>query len=59
MKIEVLFVGSSIDAETYEGEYAAWGFVDGKLAIYTGATKEAATMVALYPETRLVRVRYV
>ena len=31
MKVEVQFLGNSVDMETYEGEYLSWVFVDGKL----------------------------
>ncbi len=58
MKVEVQFIGSSIDMEAYEGEHIEWSFHDGHLHIYVG-TKEESDRVASYPEGRVVRVRVV
>ena len=59
MKIEVLFVGSSIDSETYEAEYVSWVFGDDLLVVFTGASKEQTAKAASYPQGRVVRVRTV
>lgn len=58
MKIEVLFIGGSIDRDEYEGEHIQWTLHEGQLDIYVG-TKEESTRVAFYPESRVVRVRVV
>ena len=58
MKIEVQFVGSSIDVDTYEGEHINWSLHDGQLSIYVG-TKEEAERVATYPESRVVRIKVI
>lgn len=59
MKIEVTFVGASIDMETYEGKFVSWAFGDGQLTIFAGAKLEESHRVASYPESRVVRVRVV
>lgn len=60
MKVEVQFVGSSIDMEAYEGKYLSWVFTDGHLSILEGESEDDTLhMVASYPEGRVVRVRVV
>ena len=59
MKLEVLFVGSSIDSETYEGPYATWVFKKDQLVILMGASKKKVVQVASYPGGRVVRVRVI
>ena len=56
MEIEVQFIGSSIDADTYEGEHITWTAHEGYLSIYVGTEKDR---VASYPEGRVVRVRVI
>jgi hypothetical protein len=58
MKVEVQFLGNSLDVDTHEAEYVGWGFMDGQLNIFAG-TKDEADRVASYPESRVVRVRVV
>jgi hypothetical protein len=58
MKLEVQFVGGSIDADTYEGEHIDWNTHEGQITIYVG-TKEEADRVATYPADRVVRVKVV
>ena len=58
MKIEVLFVGASVDMETYEGDLVTWVSHEGYLHIWEGED-EKAKKVASYPENRVVRVRIV
>ena len=66
MKLEVLFVGSSIDSETYEAESVTWAFGEGLLVIFAGdspdnpsASSRGVTKVATYPMGRVVRVRII
>ena len=56
MKVEVQFLGGSIDTEVYEGERVTWMIHDGYVSIYVG-TEEEADIVAAYPEGRIVRIR--
>ncbi len=59
MKIEVQFVGDSIDVDIYEGAHIQWGKGEGGLLdIYVG-TLQATNRVASYPEGRVVRIRVV
>ncbi len=58
MKVEVQFLGDSIDMDVYEGEYVDWMHQEGHLYIYVG-TKEDAPRVASYPEGRIVRIRVI
>ncbi len=58
MKVEVLFVGGSIDADMYEGESVTWIFNADQLCIYTGG-KDEESVAASYPAGRVVRVRVV
>ena len=57
MKVEVKFLGDSIDTETYEAKYVSWVFGDGLLVVFTGPSKGGAAMAASYPQGRVVRVR--
>ena len=59
MKIEVLFVGSSIDSETYEAQYVSWVFGDDLLVVFTGSSQEESVKAASYPQGRVVRVRVI
>jgi hypothetical protein len=58
MKVEVYYLGSLIDVDTYEGEHIDWMMNDKQLTIYVG-TKEEVDRVASYPESRVVRVKVV
>jgi hypothetical protein len=58
MKVEVQFLGSSIDVDTYEGERVEWTIHDGQLSIYVG-TKDDTDRKASYPESRVVRIRVI
>ncbi len=58
MKVQVYYVGASIDEETYEGKYLTWVFTDGRLNILEGESEaDTLLMLATYPEGRVVRVR--
>ena len=58
MKVQVYYVGASIDEETYEGKYLTWMFTDGRLNILEGESEDdTLLMLATYPEGRVVRVR--
>jgi len=58
VKVQVYYVGASIDEETYEGKYLTWVFTDGRLNILEGESEDdTLLMLATYPEGRVVRVR--
>ncbi len=59
MKIEVLFVGDSIDSEVYEAEYVTWVFGDDLLVVFAGEIEGRGTKIASYPQGRVVRVRVI
>ena len=59
MKVEVQFLGNSVDVETYEGEYVTWVSHEGQVHIYAGESEDNARKVASYPEGRIVRIRVV
>ena len=58
MKVEVQFLGNSVDVETYEGERVTWVADAGFVTIYVG-TKDKTSVVAAYPEHRIVRIRVI
>lgn len=59
MKIEVQFVGNSIDVDTYEAEHIQWGPVEaGYLDIYVGTLLET-NRIASYLANRVVRIRLI
>ncbi len=59
MKIEVQFVGSSIDVDTYEGECVTWLSHEGQVHIYAGKSEGDSPKVASYSEGRVVRVKVI
>ncbi len=54
MKIEVYFIGSSIDVDTFEGDSITWVLDSKQLSVF-----KSSKLVASYPESRVVRVRVV
>ena len=59
MKIEVYYIGESVDVDTYEAEHIQWGKGEGAfLDIYVGTLLET-NRVASYPEGRVIRVRVI
>jgi hypothetical protein len=58
MKVEVQFIGASVDTEVYEADRVTWVADAGYLSIFRG-TEEETKLVAAYPEHRIVRVRIV
>ena len=56
MKVEVQFLGNSVDVETYEAEHVEWIAHAGYMTIYVG-TEDKTSAVAAYPEHRIVSIR--
>ncbi len=59
MKVEVQYVGDSVDVDTYEGVHVGWAHQEGQVHIYAGASLAKAPKVASYPEGRIVRIRVI
>ena len=58
MKVEVQVIAVSVDVDTYEAERVTWLSDAGYLSIFTG-TKEETSLVAAYPEHRVIKVRVI